>query len=155
MRNALIEVSTGNEEVPMPYLRLYTRKLPIEQKRVIARNLIEITLRTLKLRPEQRYQTTVQFITVPRMGCSSGLPASICEAEFTLEVLGRGLTEPKERAFAEEATAMLEQLKQANPWSRFARLLRREAAHQVAFQFSELSPAVSEPFVVGSQYIAA
>jgi hypothetical protein len=139
----------------MPYLRLYTRKLPIEQRRVVARKLIEITLRTFKLRPEQRYQTTVQFISVPRMGCGSGLPASICESDFTLEVLGRGLTEQKERAFAEEATAMLRELAAASPWGKIARLLRREEAHQVAFQFSELSPAVSEPFIVGSHSIAA
>ena len=139
----------------MPYLRLYARKLPIEQRRVIARNLIEITLRTLKLRPDQRYQTTVQFITVPRAGCGGGFLASACEADFTLEVLGRGLTEQQKRAFAEDATAMLRQVEPANPWSRFVRLLRGEGAHQVAFQFSELSPAVSEPFVVRSQYIAA
>lgn len=139
----------------MPYLRLYTHKLPIEQRRVIAQNLIEITLRTFKLRPDQRSRTSVQFITVPRMGCGGGFPASVCEAYFTLEVLGRDLTEQKKKAFAEEATAMLEQLGPASPWSRFARLLRGEAPHQVAFQFSELNPAVSEPFVVDSQYIAA
>jgi hypothetical protein len=34
----------------MPYLRLYSRDVSIEQKRVIAQKLIEVTLRTFARR---------------------------------------------------------------------------------------------------------
>ena len=92
----------------MPYLRLYTRDLPIEQKRFIAQKLIEITLRTFKLRANQRYQTSVQFISTSHTSGGGGLPEGTPRgADFTLEVMGHDLTEEKKRAFAEEAAAVL------------------------------------------------
>ena len=88
----------------MPYLRLYARDLPIQEKRVLAQKLIEITLRTFKLRAHQRYQTSVQFITTSHASEVDGLQGTIPRgADFTLEVIGHNLTEEKKRAFSEEA----------------------------------------------------
>jgi hypothetical protein len=142
----------------MPYLRLYARDLPIEQKRVIAQTLIEITLRTFHLQADQRYRTSVQFITLPQVSRVDGLRSAIPRnADFTLEVMGHDLTEEKKRAFAEEAAAMLAHVAPAKPGSRIARLLgiKANSSQQIALQFNELSPAISDPFVVDPQHRAA
>jgi hypothetical protein len=142
----------------MPYLRLYAQDLQIEQKRVIAQKLIEITLRTFNLSADQRYRTTIQFITVPKVFGVDGLhSATSRDPDLMLEVLGHDLTEGKKRAFANEATAMLTHVLPVKPWSRLARLLGIEvdSPRQVALQFNELSAAVSDPFVSDSQRRAA
>ena len=142
----------------MPYLRLYTRDLPIEQKRVIAQKLIEITLRTFQLRAEQRYRTSIQFITLPQV-CGADEPQAAISrgADLTLEVLGHDLTEEKKRAFTEAAAAMLAHVAPTKPRNRIARLLgmTADSPQQVALQFNELSSAVSDPFVADSQRRAA
>ena len=141
----------------MPYLRLYANELPIEQKRVIAQKLIEITLRTFKLRANQRYQTSIQFITRQGSGVD-GLRAALPRgADFALEVIGHNLTAEKKRAFAEEAAAMLRPMAPVRPANRIARLLGIEAKapQQIALQFNELNPAVSDPFVLDWQEHAA
>jgi phenylpyruvate tautomerase PptA (4-oxalocrotonate tautomerase family) len=134
----------------MPYLRVYARELPIEQKRVIAQKLVEITLRTFKLPANQKYQTSVQFITRQSAGVDD-VPVAIARgADFSLEVIGHDLTEEKKRAFADEAAAMLASMAPARPGTRIARLLRLKAnsSHHIALQFNELSPATSDPFIV-------
>ena len=141
----------------MPYLRLCARALPIEQKRVIAQKLIDITLRTFKLRADQKYHTSVEFVTQQVSGVD-GLRAAIPRgADFTLEVIGHNLTDDKKKAFAEEAAAMLTPMAPARLGSRIARLLgiKPKSSRQIALQFNELSPAVSDPFVVESQQLAA
>ncbi len=141
----------------MPYLRIYARELPIEQKRVIAQKLIEITLRTFNLRADQRYQTSIQFITRQSSGVD-GMPEAISrDADFSLEVIGHDLTEEKKRAFADEAAAMLASMAPARPGTRIARLLRLKAnsSHHIALQFNELSPAISDPFIVDQSGWAA
>ena len=142
----------------MPYLRLYTRDLPIEQKRVIAQKLIEITLRTFKLHANQRYQTSVQFISTSHTSGGGGLPEGTPRgADFTLEVMGHDLTEEKKRAFAEEAAAVLAPMAPVRLGRRIVRLLgiRAKWPQQIALQFNELSSAVSDPFVLDSQPWAA
>jgi hypothetical protein len=141
----------------MPYLRLYARELPIEQKRVIAQTLIEITLRTFKLHANERYQTSIQFITRKVSGVDALRAAIPRGADFTLEVVGHNLTEEKKRAFAEEAAAILTPMVPRRPGSRIARLLgiKAKSPQQIALQFNELSPAISDPFVVDSQECAA
>jgi len=142
----------------MPYLRLYARGLPIEQKRFIAQKLIEITLRTFKLHANQRYQTSVQFISTSHTSGGGGLPEGTPRgADFTLEVIGHDLTEEKKRAFAEEAAAVLAPMAPVRLGRRIVRLLRIRAKspQQIALQFNELSPAVSDPFVLDSQPWAA
>ena len=138
----------------MPYLRLYSRDVPIDQKRVIAQKLIEITLRTFHLRTEERNRITVQFISLPQPWTVDGLKPLIArDADATLEVMAHNLTEGKRRAFAEEARATLAHLVPVKPRGRIARLLGIQARRprQVALQFNELSPAISDPFVVDSE----
>ena len=135
----------------MPYLRLYSREVPIDQKLVIAQKLIEITLHTFHLCPEQRNRIAIQFIPLPRVCGVDGLQPPVPRgADATLEVMGHDLTEGKKRAFAEEATAMLAHLVPVKPRSRIARLLgvKADTPRQIALQFNELSPAISDPFVV-------
>jgi len=138
----------------MPYLRLYARDLPIEQKRVIAQKLIEIMLRTLKLRANQRYQTSIQFITRQGSGLRAAIPRGV---DFALEVIGHNLTEEKKRAFAEEAAAMLTPMAPIRLGSRIGRMLgiKANSHRQICLQFNELNPAVSDPFIVDSQQLAA
>ena len=140
----------------MPYLRLYARDLPIEQKRVIAQKLIQITLRTFHLRPDQRYRTSIQFITRSQ-AVNGPKPAIPRDADFTLEVMGHNLTEEKKRAFAEEAVAMLTPLVPVKLRGRIARRLgiKTDATRQIALQFNDLNPAISDPFVVDPQRRAA
>lgn len=142
----------------MPYLRLYARDLPTEQRRVIAQKLIEITLRTFQLRADQRYQTSIQFITQPQLSVVDEPQAAVPrEGEFTPEVLGHNLTKGKKRAFAEEAAAMLAHVAPMKPRNRIARLLgiKAKPAQQICFQFNELNPAISDPFLVDPQPRAA
>jgi phenylpyruvate tautomerase PptA (4-oxalocrotonate tautomerase family) len=142
----------------MPYLRVYAQGLPTEQKRVIAQQLIEITLRTFKLNDQQRYQTSIQFITLPPLsGVDEPAAAVPRESDFTLEVIGHNLTEEKKRAFAREATAMLAHVAPKKPRNRIARALgmKTKQLPQICLQFNELSPAVSDPFVMESQQYAA
>jgi hypothetical protein len=129
----------------MPYLRIYSRAVPIEQKRIIAEKLIEITLRTFQLRAQERNRITIQFQAIPR------------GSDFTLEVIGHDLTDEKRKAFAEEASHMLTGLVPVKPRSRIARLLGIEwdAPRQVVLQFDELSPAISDPFVADLERWAA
>jgi hypothetical protein len=129
----------------MPYLRVRSQALPIDQKRVMAQKLIEITLHAFHLRAEERNQITIQFI--------SQAPADgndLKDADFTLEVIGHDLTEEKKAAFTEETTGMISHLMPHKPRGLIARLLRAKAdTHgQISLQFQELSPAISDPFVV-------
>lgn len=129
----------------MPYLRVYSQAVPIEQKRVIAEKLIEITLRTFHLRAQERNRITIQFQAIPR------------GSDFTLEVIGHDLTEEKRKTFAEEASAMLTRLGPVKPRSRIARLLgiKWNAPRQVVLEFDELNPAISDPFVADPERRAA
>lgn len=142
----------------MPYVQLYSRPLQLEQKRVIAEKLIEITLRTFRLRPDQRHQTSIQFVTLPQERRVNGLQLLISrQSEFTLEVLGHNLTEEKKSAFAREAAAMLADLVPPGPWTRIARVFAPSAGRRraVTLQFHELYPAISEPYVLHSERLVA
>jgi len=135
----------------MPYLRLYSLNLPIDQKCGIAQKLIEITMRTFHLRADERFRISIQFITRPQVGGVDGLRSDIpSDADCTLEVMGHDLTEEKKRAFAEQAAVVLTDMVPVKPWSRIARLLgiKADTPQRIALQFNELSPAISDPFVV-------
>jgi hypothetical protein len=132
----------------MPYLRLYSPDLSIDQKRVLAQKLIEITMRTFHLRADERCRTSIQFITLPHVCGVGGLQTETPRsADVMLEVMGHDLTEEKKRAFAKEAAVVLTHLVTVKPWSRIARLLGIEAGAP-QLQFSELSPAISDPFLL-------
>jgi hypothetical protein len=142
----------------MPYLRLYSRNLPIDQRRVIAQRLIEITLRTFHLRADQRYRTTIQFITLPGVGGADELQSVIPRnADFALEVIGHNLPEEGKKAFTDEAEDMLARLAPLKLGIRIAQILRIRpgSPRRVDLRFSELAPAISDPFFVDSQHRAA
>ena len=128
----------------MPYLRVRSQALPIDQKRVMAQKLIEITLHAFHLRAEERSQITIQFISqAPAHG------NDMKDADFTLEVIGHDLTDEKKAAFTEQTTGMIAHVIPLKPKGLIARLLGAKADmhRQIALQFHELSPAVSDPFV--------
>ena len=123
----------------MPYLCVHSQALPIEQKRVMAQKLIEITLRTFHLRAEERNQITIQFISqAPERG------SDLKDADFTLEVIGHDLTEEKKAAFTEETAGMMTHPMPLKPSGLIARLLgaKADTPRQIALQFHELSPAI-------------
>ena len=138
----------------MPYLRLFSQDVPIDQKRVIAQKLIEITVRTFHLPAQERNRIAIQFVPLPQLRAVDTLqPAIPPDADFTLEVSAHGLTEGTKKAFAEEAAPMLAHSMPVKPKSRFARLLgiKADTPRQVALQFNELCPEEqtdSDPFVV-------
>jgi len=138
----------------MPYIRVYVPKASIKQQRSMAQTLIEITLRTFHLRPENRYRISVEFISRFRACTTNGL-STAPRPDLMVEVIGHDLTEGTKRAFAEEAAAMLAEFMRSNSRNPVARLLgiTPETPPKIAFQFGELNPAISEPFVVhpGSQ----
>jgi hypothetical protein len=142
----------------MPYLRLHLPEVPIQQKRVIAQKLIETAMHAFRMRSEERYQVSVEFISEPKpTPIDRIVRASAREADCVFEVMGHGLTEENKRAFREETVAVLSPLLPERWSTRFARLLgvKPNESRQIAFQFGELSPAVSEPFVVHSVSKAA
>jgi len=141
----------------MPYLRVYSRGLTIEQKRIIAKKLMEITLRTFQLPPEQRNRMTVQFVTesqVDRLDGHAVLPGNV---DFKLEVILHHPTESGKRAFREEAASTFAEFAPPTHWELITRMMGIHSAsdERVIFQFSELSPAVSDPFVLDHDRSAA
>jgi len=139
----------------MPYLRVYSRGLSIEQKRIIAQRLMEITLHTFRLPPEQRSRMTVQFVTESQLDTFDGHAVIPRDAAFKLELIIHHLTESRKRAFGEEAASIFARLARPTPWERITRMLGVSSARRVVFQFNELSPAVSDPFVVDQDRLAA
>jgi|HubBroStandDraft_6_1064221.scaffolds.fasta_scaffold1015587_2 hypothetical protein len=126
----------------MPYLRLYASDVPLWQKRLIAQELIEITLRAFQLRAEDRHRITIQFIPLPQFSVAGLEPVIPQDADFFLEVNDHGLTEEKKRVFTEEVKPMLAQALGAKPRSRFAQLqeINADISRPVALQFNELNP---------------
>ena len=142
----------------MPYLRLHLPEVPVEQKRVIAQKLIEVTMHAFRLRPEERCQVSIEFISEPKSNATSRIwRSSPRDADCVLEVMGHDLTEEKKKAFAEETSAVLTRLLPSKSKMHVARLfgMKPDVPRQIAFQFGELSPAISEPFVVHSSSQAA
>ncbi len=129
----------------MPYLRVLSPALPIDQKRVMAQKLIEITLQAFRLRAEERSQITIQFISQ-----ASSHGDDVNDADLTLEVIGHDLTDDKKAAFTEQTTGMIAHVMPLKPKGLIARLLgaKADVHRQIALQFHELSPGVSDPFVV-------
>lgn len=136
----------------MPYLRLHLPNVSLEQKRFIANELIDISLRSFGLRGRDRYRISVEFVSHSRR---LAWPYTPPEERFMLEVWGHDMTEAQKRAFSEQATVFLARVLPAKSRSLVARLfgMRADTDRQVAFEFGELSPAIREPFVVhpGSQ----
>jgi hypothetical protein len=128
----------------MPYLRLYSSEMTIQQKRLLAQRLTDITLRTLQLRSDQKNLITIQFVPFPEAAAADKELAAIVPsgADIAVEVVGHNLTVNKRKAFTDEVSAVLTGLVPAKRVGWIGRLLRREAnaARQIALQFNELVP---------------
>lgn len=147
----------------MPYLRLYSQEVPIDQKRVIAQKLIEVTLHAFHLRPEERNRITIQFVPLSELFEVDSLQPMISreiprDVDVMLEVMGHDMTGRKKRAFTDALAAMSDHLMPVKPAGRIARLLGFGGVppRQIALQFKELSPAISDLFVRDDpEYLAA
>jgi hypothetical protein len=142
----------------MPYLRIYSREVPIEQKRVITQKLIEITMRAFHLREEERNRITIQFIPQPPQRKGGAFwPVISRGSDCALEVIGHDLTEEKMCAFTEEAAAIIPYLLTMKPRGVIARVLgaTSNTHRELAVQFNELSAAISDPFIVDQDRQAA
>jgi hypothetical protein len=122
----------------MPYIRLYSRSLPLQRKRSIAHQLISITERTFQLSPEECANINVQFLPPPLSGEGPSLDPSSQTADVFVEVSDRYLTAEKITAFVEASAPILSSAVLTSESRRFARALGLEAdpALQVAFQFN-------------------
>ena len=125
----------------MPYIRLYSREVSLEEKRLLAGKLIAITLSALKLRPEERERITIQFI--PRHLSPRTVDALFRseEAAAVVEVSDRDLTARKINAFVDAATPVLSRSAIVGRGSRIAHLLgfAPDSSRQIAFQFNQTS----------------
>jgi hypothetical protein len=124
----------------MPYIRLYSRDVPLEEKRLLAQKLISITLRSFQLRPEDREKITIQFLSGHPTWAVEDLPpgSSTQPSDVLLELTDPDLTTEKMTAFVEAAAPMLSQAVPARGRGRIARLLGigDDQSRQVSFQFS-------------------
>jgi len=136
----------------MPYIRLYSRDVPLHEKRWIAQRLISITQRTFHLLPENADNITIQFL--PRYKSPAVIDAtesgSTETPEITLEVSSEQLPAESVSAFVEAAAPMLSHSAAVGRRGHLARLLRMgvDETRQIAFQFNQLNSQMSETPVV-------
>jgi hypothetical protein len=122
----------------LPYIRLYSRSLPLQRKRDIAHQLLSITERAFQLSPEECGNINVQFLPPPPAGDEAPLDSSVQTADVFVDVSDRYLTPKKIAAFVEASAPMLSSAVLTGESRRFARMLglKADPALQVAFQFN-------------------
>ena len=110
----------------MPYLRLYCPELPVKQKKLIAKELTNATLRSFKVTKDHRDRCMVQFVPfeLDDVAIDGKLLSESGEPDYHLEVSYRTLTDEQKQAFAQEVTASLAKLLNLKQQSWLARLLR-------------------------------
>jgi hypothetical protein len=126
----------------MPYIRLYSREVSLAEKRLLAEKLITIALSAFRLRPEERHQITIQFMSRNMSPARFDPVFRKGETTVVLEVSGCELTAEKITAFIDAATPSLSHSAAVKPPSPIARMLgwERDPARQIAFQFNLPSP---------------
>ena len=124
----------------MPYLRLYSRDVPLVEKRLLAQKLIAITLQAFHLRPEERDTITIQFLPRTAHAGQNAPGKRSTVLEVMLEVSDHDLTVEKVTAFVRQATPLLQTSAAASNRGPISRLLgRADESRQVTFQFSEMN----------------
>jgi phenylpyruvate tautomerase PptA (4-oxalocrotonate tautomerase family) len=110
----------------MPYLRLYCPELPVRQKKLIAKELTNATMRSFKVVKDYRNRCMVQFLPfeMDDVAIDGKLLSEGGEPDYHLEVSYRRITDEQKQAFAQEATAALAKLLNLKQQSWLARLLR-------------------------------
>jgi hypothetical protein len=125
----------------MPYIRLYSRQVPLAEKRLLAEKLISIALDAFEMQPEERYKISVQF--VPRKLSPPSIDSlfRLDRAAAVLEVSDHNLTVHHITSFVEAATPVLSESAVAGRAQKMARMLgfNPDPSRQIAFQFNETS----------------
>ena len=122
----------------MPYIRLYSRNIPLHEKRWIAQRLISITQRTFHLLPEHAENITIQFLPKHKLPAAENISAQ--PPDVMLEVSSEELPEEAVSAFVEAAAPMLSHSAAVGGRSQLSRMLRLGAnqSRQIAFSFNQL-----------------
>src|SRR5438270_11673952 len=139
----------------MPYLRLYCPVLPVKQKKLIAKELTNATMRSFKLTKDYRNRCMVQFVTIEleNVAIDGKLLSENGEPDDHLEVSYRTLGDEQKQAFAQEATALLAKLLNFKQQSWLARLLRiiDPPLFRISILFREHS---DDDFAVGGRLLS-
>jgi phenylpyruvate tautomerase PptA (4-oxalocrotonate tautomerase family) len=139
----------------MPYLRLYCPELPMKQKKLIAKELTNATLRSFKVTKDYRNNCMLQFVPIQPedVAVNGKLLSDNGEPDYHLEVSHRALTEGQKQAFAQEVTALLAKLLNLKQQSWLARLLRitDPPLFRISILFREHS---DENFAVGGRLLS-
>ena len=140
----------------MPYIRLYSREVPLAEKRLLAEKLISIALDAFGMQPDERYRISVQF--VPRKLSPASIDSffRLDRAAAVLEVCDNNLTVHKVTAFVEAATPVLSQSAAAGRTYRAARMLgfNPDPSRQIAFQFNETRSPSGDSFGDGFTHLS-
>lgn len=101
----------------MPGLRFYSPELPVEEKRIIAKELTEAVVRSLNLHEEGRYWTLVHFMPFKLEDFAIGgtLVADSQNPCYYLEITERDLTPEKKETLVRELTRVLANLFNLGP----------------------------------------
>src|SRR2546423_4546157 len=139
----------------MPYLRLYCPELPVKQKKLIAKELTNATMRSFKLTKDYRNRCMVQFIPIELgdVAIDGKLLSETGEPDYHLEVSYRTLKDEQKQAFAQEVTALLAKLLNLKQQSWLARLLRitDPPLFRISILFREHA---DDDFAVGGQLLS-
>jgi len=123
----------------MPFLRLYSRKVSLAEKRALAEKLIAITLGAFQLRPEERANISIQFVPRELAPSNSESAFSAHKPAAVLEVSHCDLTVHNVHALVAAATPLLGHSAVVPRPGRIAKLLgiKPDPARQIGFQFNE------------------
>jgi hypothetical protein len=132
----------------MPYIRLYSREVPLAEKRILAEKLISIALSAFRLHPEDRHQITIQFISRNMSPARFDPLFRKGETTVVLEISDCELTAEKITAFIDAATPLLSQSAAVRHPGPIARMLgwKTDPARQIGFQFNLPSPGRASAF---------
>lgn len=120
----------------MPYLRFFSSELPIETRRMLARELTAGVARALHLPPGSDGDTFVYFVPFHPEDISVGgiLVADGAPAFYHLEIIDRTISLDRRVALSRELTPLLARLLGLEPaeWNRIHLIFRSHDAHGVS-----------------------
>jgi phenylpyruvate tautomerase PptA (4-oxalocrotonate tautomerase family) len=101
----------------MPYLRLYSPELSLDQKRRIARELTEAMMKILHQKEDERYWCTLQFVPYRLEDFAVGgrLAYDSMQADYYLEYGDHHLTQERREKIAQGLTPLLAELLDLKP----------------------------------------
>src|SRR5437588_1645754 len=110
----------------MPYLRLHCPALPVKDKKIIAKELTNATMRYFRLTKSYANRCTVQFVPfeLEDIAIDGKLLSAGGEPDYHLEVSYRKLSEEQKQTYAREVTPLLARLLNVKTRSWLERLLR-------------------------------